>query len=352
MHFESPWALALLAVIPFLLGQQRRGKRTGAIRFSSTAHAARAGRSLRQRLHWLPQLLRVLALVALVVALARPQEGLEGTRDISQGIAIQMVVDRSSSMSAEMEYGGRNRNRLEVVKELFHDFVLGDRKGLAGRPNDLIGMIAFARYADTVAPLSLAHGALPRFLDTVKLVQRREEDGTAIGDALALAAARLHTAEATLAQQLPDQADRYELKSKIVILLTDGQNNAGQREPLQAAQLAKEWGIKIYTIGVGGGEAVTTVQTLFGPYKVPLGPGVDERGLAAIAEATGGIYRRADSAQALKSVYEEIDQLERSEIEAVRYLDYRERFVGFALFGLLCLLGEVVAAGTVFRKIP
>ena len=353
MHFESPWVFLLLLAFPAVIWWSGRKRRHGSIRFSSTGNARRTRRSLRQHLAFIPTALRVLSLVFLTVALARPQEGLERIRDVSKGIAIEMVVDRSSSMSAEMEYEGERLNRLEVVKRVFHDFVLGGKSGLKGRPNDLIGMIAFARYPDTVCPLSMAHGALPRFLDTVKLVQYKPEDGTAIGDAIALAAARLKTAEDTLAEQTKNSGDKsYEIKSKIIILLTDGENNAGNRSPQEAAELAKKWGIKIYTIGVGGGESVTTIQTPFGEYKIPTGPGIDKDTLKFVAKSTGGLYRQADTAKALIDVYENIDELERTEIETVRYMDYKEKFLPWAMLGLACLCAEVFLGATIFRRVP
>ena len=353
MHFESPWAFLLLLTIPAVIRLSSRKRGKGSVRFSSIRNARRAPKSLRQRLAFIPTLLRVLALVLLTVALARPQEGLERVRDVNKGIAIEMVIDRSSSMSAEMEYKGERLNRLEVVKRVFHDFVLGGKSGLKGRPNDLIGIIAFARYPDTVCPLSMAHGALPRFLETVKLVQYKPEDGTAIGDALALAAARLKTAEDTLAQQTRQSGNTsYEIKSKIIILLTDGENNVGKRAPLEAAELAKQWGIKIYTIGVGGGESVTTIKTPFGAYKVPTGQGVDEDTLKSVADTTGGLYRMADTAKALIDVYENIDELERTEIETVRYMDYKEKFLPWSLLALVCICVEVGLGATVFRRVP
>ena len=352
MHFDSPWAFLLLALIPAVMWLGRR-RGSGSIRFSSTHNAGRTRRSLRQRLTFVPGALRVLGLVFLTVALARPQKGLERVRDVSKGVAIEMVVDRSSSMGAEMSYRGQRLNRLEVVKRVFENFVLGGEGGLEGRPSDLIGMIVFARYADTVCPLTLAHGALPRFLETVKLVRHKPEDGTAIGDALALAAARLKTAEQTLDEQTGRGDGRsYEIRSKIVILLTDGENNSGKRDPLQAAELAAKWGIKIHTIGVGGAGSAQTIQTPFGAYRVPMGPGVDEGTLRAIAEKTGGLYRRADTASALQDVYEQIDKLERTEIETARYVDYRELFVPWAALALACVCAEVVLGATVFRRIP
>jgi len=352
VRFDSPWAFLVLLAAPVVVWVHTRPRRRGSLRFSSTANAARAGRSLRQRLLAAPLALRLLVLFLLAIALARPQKGKERVRDVSKGVAIEMVVDRSGSMAAEMEHGGERLNRLEVVKRVFEEFVSGNRDDLAGRPNDLIGMIAFARFADSVCPLTLAHGALGRFLETVQLVQRRSEDGTAIGDALALAAARLRTAEDTLARQNPDRAKDYVIKSKAIILLTDGQNNCGKRAPMAAAELAKEWGIKVYAIGVGGGEAVTTVSTPFGDYKVPVGPGVDTGTLKAVADATGGAAWTADDADSLRKVYAEIDAMEKSEVESIRYLDYHELFTAFALAALVLLAAEAALACTVFRRIP
>ncbi len=353
MRFETPWAFLLLLLIPLpvYLSLFRRGR--AAFQFSSTKHAAASGRSLRQRLAFLPTLLRVLAMVLFVVALARPQKGGERVREVSEGVAIEMAVDRSSSMGAEMTYGGEQMNRLDAVKRVFEEFVAGNSGGLDGRPNDLIGLVSFARYPETNCPLTLGHGALSRFLDSVHLAQPRgPEDGTGIGDAIVLAAARLKKAEETLAKQLEGGAKNYDIKSKIIILLTDGQHNCGKRMPLDAAQQAAEWGIKIYTIGVGGGESFTTVQGPFGSFKVPAQSDLDEQTLTGIAEKTGGKYFQAQDAQSLRAVYEEIDKLEKTSVEAVRYVNWREYFVPFAVGGLLLLVVEVLLSTTVFRKVP
>jgi Ca-activated chloride channel family protein len=323
------------------------------VRFSSLVNARRAGRSLRQQLAALPLLVRVLAIVLLVTALARPQMGREKVRDVTKGIAIQMVIDRSGSMGAEMDYRGRRLNRLEVVKKVFEEFLMGNSESLGGRPNDLVGMIAFARYADTMAPLTLGHGALLRFLETVDVVKRRSEDGTAIGDAIALAAARLKTAEEDLARHSSETGEKeYDIKSKIIILLTDGQNNFGKRTPDEAARLAADWGIKIYTIGVGSADGVSTIKTIFGQFKVQTGGGVDTKTLEHVADLTGGVFRLGESEQSLREIYEEIDRLETTEIESVRYIDYRELFTPFALAAMCLLLLEVTLVNTIFRRIP
>jgi len=350
LRFESPWMLMLLVlvVLALFLGCRRRSR--ASLRFSSTALIREAGVSLRQRLMGLPVVLRVVAMLLLALALARPQMGTEKVRDFSRGIAIEMVVDRSSSMSAELRYRGRQQTHLDIAKQIFEEFVKGDGSNLSGRPADLIGMITFARYADTICPLTLAHGALSAFLPTVKLVDQESEDGTAIGDAVALAAARLQTAQETLARQVGAQHD-YEIKSKIIILLTDGENNAGERTVQEAADVAAEWGIKIYAIGVGS-SGTRTVRTPLGNWSVPFRRGVDQEALKTLAETTGGLYRVADDAETLRAVYEEIDELEKSEIESTRFVDYREFFPPFLLAGLGLLVLEIVVSGTAFRRIP
>jgi Ca-activated chloride channel family protein len=352
MHFETPWAFILLIIIPVLLILRHRKGKRGAIRFSTTRNVARAGQSLRQQLARLPVILRVLALICLVIALARPQTGREQVREISKGVAIEMVVDRSGSMGAEMEYKGSRINRLEVVKQVFKEFAMGNQDDLPGRPNDMIGMITFARYPDTICPLTLAHGALPLFLDSVKLVQTKSEDGTAIGDALALAAARLKTANETLKKQQLEGTQTYQIKSKVIVLLSDGENNAGKRDPIQAAELAAKWGIKVHTIAIGSGQAVMTQRTPFGVFKVPMGARVDTSMLSAIAEKTGGIFREAENAASLREIYKEIDEMEKSEIESIRFVDYKEAFLAFALAGLIMLALEIILKATIFRKIP
>lgn len=350
LHFESPWMLLLLILPALALFVVFRRRSRASLRFSSTLLVRRAGASLRQRLLGLPVVLRVVVMLLLALALARPQIGTEKVRDVSRGIAIEMVIDRSSSMSAELRYRGRRQTRLDIAKQIFEEFVKGDGSNLSGRPADLIGMITFARYADTICPLTLAHSALSAFLPTVKLVDQESEDGTAIGDALALAAARLQTAEETLARQIGEK-NEYEIKNKVIILLTDGENNAGERTVEEAADIAAAWGIKIYAIGVGGSGS-STIRTPLGNFSVPFGRGVDEESLKTLAETTGGVYRAAADAETLRSVYEEIDELEKSEIESMRFVDYREFFPPFLLAGLGVLVLEIILSSTVFRRIP
>jgi Ca-activated chloride channel family protein len=222
-------------------------------------------------------------------------------------------------------------------------------EGLKGRPTDLIGLVTFARYADTICPLTLAQETILGFIPTVKLArQGGPEDATAIGDGIALAAARLKTAEEALSRQAGTR--EYEIKSKVIILLTDGVENAG-RSSKEAAELAAAWGIKIYAIGVAGDEG-SVVQTPFGNYTVPMGGGVDEDTLRTLAETTKGLHRIVRDAEGLRAVYEEIDRLEKSDIESTRYHDYRELFPPFAAAGLALIGAEVLLLATVFRRIP
>ncbi|MBF0352074.1 MAG: VWA domain-containing protein [SAR324 cluster bacterium] len=352
-EFGNPWALLLLLLIPMVIVLHLRFMKTATLRFSSLRGLSKGKHSWKQRWFRLPLVIRVVVLVLLVIAMAQPRNGQEKVRDISQGIAIEMVVDRSGSMQAEMDYQGRTMNRLETVKQVFEEFVTGQAGVLEGRPNDLIGLVSFARYADTLGPLTLAHGAIAQLLQNIKLVTQRNEDGTAIGDAIALAAARLKTAEETIARQQDAGDTSYHIKSKIIILLTDGQSNAGKYEPLEAAKMAKEWGIKIYAIGIGGNEGMLRQQGLLGSFLMQSGiGGVDKQTLQSLADTTGGLFRMAEDAEALISIYREIDQLERSDIESLRYLDYHEWFQPFALMALLLLIVEMSLTHTVFRKIP
>jgi len=354
--FESPYALLLLLLLPLLVWRHlRRRRHRAAIGFSSIAHALLSGTSWRQVFVGLPYLLRLAALALLIIALARPQLGTNQVRDASKGVAIEMVVDRSGSMGKEMEFDGTTMNRLEVVKNVFRQFVEGDKKTLKGRPNDLIGMVAFALYPDTMCPLTLGHGALTHFLDAVRLVpERSQENRTAIGDALALAGARLETAEDTMAKQTGETEGSYEIQSKVIILLTDGQNNAGEKTPEEVIPLLKEWKVKVYAIGIGDDNSMRRQETALGVFLMATrrGPSINMDVLENLASETGGKAFLATDGASLRRIYEEIDQLERSEIRSIRFVDYREVFPIFALVALGLLALEVILNCTVFRKIP
>jgi Ca-activated chloride channel family protein len=252
MEWYSPWALLLLLVLPFLAYLMLRRRRGAAVKFPSLVDMRNCPVSWRLRLRPLLVVARLLCLALLILALARPRQGTVLSEVSTEGVALEAVVDRSGSMSAKMDYYGEKLSRLEVVKRALTDFVEGDKKDLGGRTGDLIGMVTFARYADTVCPLVLNHNALLEFLNRTEIApaQRQSDEGarTAIGDAIALAAARLRKAEEEIRRRNTQlgfgggESQRvnpdFKIKSKAIILLTDGCNNAGRYDPLEAAGLA------------------------------------------------------------------------------------------------------------------
>jgi len=273
--------------------------------------------SIRQRMLWLPKLLILLSLLFLIISLARPREGRDQTITESEGIAFEMVVDRSSSMQAlDFKIDGEHVDRLTAIKSVAGKFILGDEE-LEGRFSDLVGLITFAGFADGVTPPTLDHGFLAASLNNSQIVDVRSEDGTAIGDAIALAVEKLNA--------LDENRDE-KVKSKIMILLTDGENTAGELEPVAAAELAQTMGIKIYTIGIGTkGQAPIPYVDPFGRQRVQMMPvNIDEKTLRKIAEVTEGKYFRATDTDSLTAIYEEIDQLEKTKVETENFVDYRE----------------------------
>jgi Ca-activated chloride channel homolog len=361
MQLYSPWALLLLLLLPIVGWLMLRKKHTAAVTFSSLNTIRNSPVSWRVRLRPLLVVARLVCLALLIIALARPRKGTVLSEISTEGVAIEIVVDHSGSMRTEMDYYGQKLNRLETLKKVLSGFIMG-KEGLAGRHGDLLGLITFARYPDTLCPLVLSHNVLLEFLKNTDIVKLRSEDGTAIGDAVALAAARLQKAEDEIQQRnkklnkagltATTEKPDFKIKSKAIILLTDGRNNTGQYTPMQAAEMAKKWGIKIYTIGIGSGQAFATVQTMLGSFKMPVEQDLDEPLLKAIAETTGGFYGRADDADSLHKIIEKIDKLEKTEVKAVQYTQYAERFGPWTLVAMAVLLGEMLAGCTIFRKIP
>ncbi|MBI5366629.1 MAG: VWA domain-containing protein [Planctomycetes bacterium] len=309
---------------------------------------------VRRALPWV----RHAGLALLVLALARPQEGRADFRLRTEGIAIEMCIDRSGSMQAlDFELAGKRADRLEVVKRVFRDFVAGSATGLVkrlpGRPDDLIGLVAFGGFADSKCPLTLDHGALLAILDTVKIPSPiadargrvlnarllEEEQATAIGDAVAVALERLKGVAS---------------KSKIVILLSDGESNAGVVQPAEAAEAAHAFGIKVYTILVGSSGVVPFPATdPFGRrVLVQQEVHVDESTMKMLAEKTGGTYFNAQDTDALERIYAEIDRLERTPSEGRLYTEYRELFPVALFSGLALLLAELALATTRFLALP
>ncbi len=331
MSFAHPWWLLLLLLLPVAGIVRRRRARDPAFLYSSiqlvhgvaSLRQSYAGIILR-RMRWL-------ALAFLIVALARPRIG-EGQVTIkASGIDIVVAVDFSMSMAAEdFEIGGRRANRVTAAKDVLRRFI-------DGRANDRIGIVAFAGNAYVAAPLTLDHSFLLQRLEQLRL--GLIEDGTAIGSGIAAGLNRL--------RELPS-------KSRIIILMTDGQNNAGKVPPMTAAEAAEALKVKIYTIGVGTRGVAPYPQTdVFGQTRyVPMEVNIDEELLGRIAERTGGKYFRAVSTETLRSIYDEIDQLERSEAEVRKFQRYDEVFGWFAVPGLILLLLELVLGHTVWRKLP
>ncbi|MGH6899183.1 MAG: VWA domain-containing protein [Geminicoccaceae bacterium] len=340
MRLADPEALLLLLLVPPLLWWLRGRAAPLGMAYPALGDLARLRPSWRARLRRALPWLRALVLMLTIVALARPQWGVEATKVLREGIAIAMVIDVSSSMGAlDLQIGDRQANRLDVVKETFRDFVSGDGGRLPGRDGDVVAMITFARYADVLSPLTLDHEALLGLLKRVELVPLPEEDGTAIGDGMVAAVERLRAAEGA---------------GKVMILLTDGSHNAGDAEPIEAAQIAAALGIKIYTIGAGTrGIALMPGRNRDG--SIEYAPGqvfIDEYTLERIAAMSGGRYFRATDAAALRSIYAEIDRLEKARHVAESYQEYIDVFAPVVTAGLALLLLEIVLVNTRLRTVP
>ena len=318
-RFEWPWVLLLLLAVPLLA---RRAAPSSTLPFNRVAPGLPQSR--RQRWAALPLFLRAAALALLILALSGPRANGRRVRDISNTIALNFALDCSGSMDAhDMDYHGRQMSRLEVVREVSRAFIFGDPE-LGGRPDDMIGVVSFAEDAVTLCPLTLDHDKVRPVLDRLRIAQRA--DGTAIGDALAVAAARIRNTES---------ASGESFRGKAVILITDGENNSGVRSPLDAARLARSWGVRVYAIGIRPGNA-----DLVGGE------------LEAIAKATGGVSRIAGSGEALREVYREINKLERAQRSVPHFSGGWEWIYGLSGAALVLLGVEVAIAQTWLRRIP
>ena len=328
------WVLAALLVVwlaAWLLPWLSR--RQAAVRYSNIQHLKRLRPSRTLLLRRLVQGFRVLTVALLMVAMARPQTGRTQTHVRTEGIDIVLVMDTSGSMQALDLDADRpiqqRRNRLQVAKDVVESFV-------KKRENDQIGLVVFGAEAFTQCPLTLDHGIVATFLDRLEIGMAG--DATAIGSALGTAVKRLKDSTA---------------KSKVIILLTDGVNNAGSLTPRKAAEVAKTFGVKVYTIGVGTrGKAPFLVDSLFGTQVVYQDVQIDETMLQEISTMTGGLYQRATDTDALESIYDKIDQLEKTEITMQAYMEYNEQFRWFVLPAVILLLLETLLLGTRLRKLP
>jgi Ca-activated chloride channel homolog len=318
-------ALIVAAMLYYYI--RRRKVTTASIKYSDIRIVKRAARSNRQRYRFVLPVLRIAAVSFFVVAFARPRSGTEVVDVKSEGIDIMTLLDISSSMLAE---DFKPENRMYVAKEELKKFI-------GKRLNDRIGLIVFARYAFTQCPLTVDYGVLLNFVDKVDIGM--VDDGTAIGMAIATGVNRLRESTA---------------KSKVMVLLTDGDNNAGEIDPITAANLAAAFDVKIYAIGVGkGGNAMFPVQDpIFGKRYVYQPTKIDEETLREIANRTGGKYFRARSGEDLDEIYSTIDKMEKTEVKVSSHIQYRELFQFFTYLGLLLLALEIVMSNTYFRKLP
>ena len=328
--FAHPWLLLLLLALPVLALLQGARGAAPAVVFSSLAPLREIGRVRRASAGaWLFSLL-LLALALLIVALARPQQGRTISHVEASGIDILLALDVSGSMRAEdFTIGTERANRLDVVKQVTQKFI-------EGRPNDRIGIIAFAGRPYLVSPLTLDHDWLIQNLERVRI--GLVEDGTAIGSAIASASNRLKDRDS---------------KSKIVLLLTDGQSNAGKITPATAAEAAKALGIKVYTVGAGtrGFAPMPVVmygQKVYQNVKVD----VDEDTLKHIATMTDAQFYRATDTKSLGQIFEQIDKLEKSTMTLSQYKQVRELFPWFTGAGAGLLALQVLLAQTIWRRLP
>lgn len=330
MTFANPEFLFLFILVPLLVYWyfKKHKNRSGTIKYSNINIAKSVEKiSMKRKLRHVLFVLRVLVISLLIIGFARPQSSHTEEEIITEGVDIVLALDISSSMLAE---DFRPNNRLGAAKLVAADFI-------NGRTSDRIGMVVFAAKSFTQCPLTLDYGILLNFLQEVEIGMI--EDGTAVGMAIANGSNRLRDSKA---------------KSKILILLTDGQNNRGELDPITAAKVADAFDIKIYTVGVGKqGNALYPVNDpIFGKRYVQMPVQIDEKTLKEIANITDGKYYRATDKKSLAGIFAEIDQLEKTKIEVKQYTRFSEMFTPFIFLALFLVATEVTLANTKFRKIP
>lgn len=313
-------------MVPLLVAYYIWVGRQRATLLVSTLGSGRAPRTLRYWLRHLPQALRLISLSLFIVALARPVEQHAESETTIEGIDIVLAMDISGSMLAQ----DFKPNRIESSKKIASEFV-------ADRHGDRLSIVAFAGEAFTQCPLTSDRSAVQTSL--ARLRSGIIDDGTAIGNGLATAINRLRESSS---------------KSKVVVLLTDGVNNSGSMSPLMAADIAKNMGIKVYTIGVGRrGQAPTPVMDAFGNVGLAMmNVEIDEELLREISSLTGGKYFRAENAEALTKIYDEIDQMEKSKVEINDYISYEELYLGWLVWGLILLIAELLISRVVLNRLP
>jgi len=327
LEFANPEYFYLFLLIPVLVFWYwfRRKKAYPYLIFSNTELFEKSGRNLKVRMMFLPFLFRLIILSLLFIVLARPQSSLKKHKQNIEGIDIMMALDISSSMLAE----DFSPNRLEAAKEVATRFI-------NGRSNDRIGLVLFSGEAFTQCPLTSDHARLKSLFNKVE--SGIIDDGTALGDGLATAINRIRNSKAI---------------SKVIILLTDGVNNMGSVDPLSAADIAKLYGVRVYTIGVGTiGQAPYPFKTPFGVQYQNVEVSIDEQILSKIAKMTGGKYYRATGNMKLNSIFKQIDKLEKSRIDVLTYEKKSEEYAPFLLAALLFFIVEIFLRYRVFSTIP
>ncbi len=325
--FAHPYFFWLLIIVPFYIAWYvwKQKSMQASLQISTLKGFAKAPVSKKVYLRHSLFAFRVLSIILLITVLARPQSSNSFRNEITEGIDIVMALDISGSMMAE----DFKPNRLESAKKVAAEFI-------KGRPNDKIGLVIYAAESFTQCPLTTDHRVLQNLFRDIELGLL--EDGTAIGMGLATAVQRIKDSDA---------------KSKVIILLTDGVNNRGEIAPMTAAEIAKTFGIRVYTIGVGtNGMAPYPMQTVFGKQYQDIEVKIDEELLQNIADMTDGKYFRATDEQKLVEIYNEIDQLEKTRIEVREYTKRKEEYWWFAAFACLFLLMEIYLRNTVFRNLP
>jgi Ca-activated chloride channel homolog len=337
--FANPWALLLLLAIPVYVRFVRR-RRDDTLTFSRAGVLAGVAPRITHLIAQAPGWLRGVGFAALVIAIAAPRTGASMVDIDAEGIAIVLVVDVSSSMLAEDmasedEEGRRTpRNRIVVAKQTVAEFV-------RGRDYDRIGLVAFAGEALTQVPITVDYPVIYQAIEQLQVASANNmlEDGTAIGTAIATAANRLRRAPG---------------ESRVMILMTDGENNRGEIDPLTAARAAAAFDIKIYTVGVGsdGLAPIPVSRNAFGVQYATLQVSIDEDLLRNIADVSGGRYFRATNASALDSIYQNIDQLERSDVQVRRYVSYTPHYLPFIVLAMMSLVGEWALRGSRFGRVP
>ena len=327
-RFEDPWLLLILLSLPILILRERTI--ASVINYSSLASLKAVSQHHSKIKAMIPIVLRFIAITLFIIAFARPQEGHKRTEILSQGVDIVLAIDTSGSMQAlDFKKNEAQVTRLSVVKDVVAEFV-------KNREMDRIGMVVFGANAFTQCPLTLDQNILLSFLDKLKIGMAG--DATAIGSAIGISARRLKDLKS---------------KSKVIILLTDGRNNSGAISPLQAAEIAKSLGIKVYTIGVGKrGKAPFLVDSIFGKRLIYQNVDIDEEVLNKISKMTDAKYFRATDLKSLKDIYKQIDLLEKSEVKSIDHSEHKELFHYFLIPGLILLLTEIVFSNSFLRRLP